>query len=323
MRYLAAKGEKYILAIAVVATIAVSFFIAPEPTLSQAASPLTGYAWSDTIGWISLNCSNLGTCGTSNYGLSIAADGAISGYAWSENIGWISAQSANLTGCPTAPCTVRMDEYALKGWLRALAYSDSQSGGWDGFISLSGTNYGPTLNQAGDTFTGYAWGDMNIGWLSFGAGTTPVQTTWNPQCSTQYSCVSSTTRRTACQGAVPVACGGSLICSSGACVTPPAPSTAPGDELSIEPRLVRPGGTVVVLWSVRDATSCSVTENSPDFNNTWNATSSAAVSCTHSGNGCVTGAIRGSVTYTLSCTGPGGTLTQRATVFSNPSWKEL
>lgn len=318
-----ARGERFVLTTAVVLTIALSFFIAPEKTLSQVAAPLTGYAWSDTIGWVSLNCSNLGTCGTSDYGLSIDADGAITGYAWSENIGWISAESADLTGCPTAPCTARMDEYALDGWLRALAYSDSQSGGWDGFISLSGADYGPTLSQSGDTFSGYAWGDMNVGWLSFGAGTTPAETTWYPQCSTQYSCVSSTTRQSACEGAVVEICSGSNICASGACVLPPAPSTPPGDELMVVPRLVRPGGTVTVLWDVNDADTCTVTENSPDIDDDWSGTSSAGASCSHSGDACVTSAIYGSVTYTLSCTGPGGDLTQTATVFSNPSWKEL
>lgn len=316
---------KSLLAFAIASTIFVSFFISPRETLSQTSTPITGYAWSDTIGWVSFNCSDLGTCATSNYGLSIAADGSISGYAWSENIGWISANSADLSGCPTAPCTARMDELSLKGWMKVLSANDAQNGGWDGFISLSGASpsYGPTLS--GGILSGYAWGDMNVGWLSFNAGTgyIPVQTSWLPVCANQYTCTDATHRQNACQGSVVESCSGALVCLSGACTTPPAPSTAPGDELTIAPRLVRTGGTALVSWNVADATSCTVTEDSASIDDSWSGISSATASCPLVGNACRTGSISDTVTYTLSCTGPGGNFTQTAKVYSNPSWQEL
>lgn len=315
--------ERSLLLTAISCIVVVSFFISPQETFSQASVPITGYAWSDTTGWVSFNCSNLGTCATSSYGLSIGADGTISGYAWSDNVGWITANSAELGGCPSAPCTARMDELSMEGWMKALSGEDAQSGGWDGFISLSGTNYGPTLSATSDTFTGYAWGDVNVGWLSFSAGADPVQTTWLPVCATTYICSDDTHRQNTCQESVPEACTEGLVCLSGACTTPAAPSTPPGDELVITPSLIGVGNTTSVTWEVNDATSCTVTENNASITDSWSGISSADADCTHNGTACRTSPIPGTVTYTLTCTGPGGTLIQTASVYTNPSWREL
>ena len=122
---------------------------------------MAGYAWSDTIGWISAD--------GPGYGLAIAADGTVSGYAWSDNIGWVSAQAANLAGCPSAPCTAKLTGTKLEGWFKALAADTRQSGGWDGWISLAGLNYGPTLDAAGTKFSGFAWGSMVTGWVDISA----------------------------------------------------------------------------------------------------------------------------------------------------------
>src|SRR5712691_11367984 len=66
----------------------------------------------------------------------------ISGYAWSDNVGWVSANASDLSGCPESPCSARLQEGELRGWLKALSANGSQNGGWDGFISLSGPGYG-------------------------------------------------------------------------------------------------------------------------------------------------------------------------------------
>ncbi|MFA6463584.1 MAG: hypothetical protein WCV55_01105 [Candidatus Paceibacterota bacterium] len=46
------------------------------------AKSLTGYAWSDTIGWIAMSPDD-------SYGVKLNNDDTVTGYAWSENIGWI------------------------------------------------------------------------------------------------------------------------------------------------------------------------------------------------------------------------------------------
>lgn len=314
---LATKAPRILLIIGCTVAIGTSFFILPRETFSQTSQAMTGYAWSETLGWISLNCSNLGTCGVSNYGLTIAVDGTISGYAWSEYAGWVSANSADLTGCPTAPCTARMSSNSMQGWMKALAANQAQSGGWDGFISLSGTNYGPTLS--GGVFSGYAWGDLNVGWVSFSSAQHSAQTLWVP-CVPNYVCTGATTRDDLCTVPVEnVACGAGLICSTGLCVLPPEPSTAPGAQLTVAPRLVRPGQTVQLSWTVTDATTCMVTGGGLNIS----GVSSAAAACTHSGSACVSNPITTQTTFTLSCTGPGGSLTQTATAYLNPAWKEI
>lgn len=52
---------------------------------------LTGAAYILSDGsWISLNCITTDNCSTSNYKVSADADGNLSGWAWSESFGWIS-----------------------------------------------------------------------------------------------------------------------------------------------------------------------------------------------------------------------------------------
>lgn len=131
---------------------------------------LSGYAWSETIGWVSFNCLSAGNCTTSDYGVTISpTTGILSGYAWSENIGWISFNET--TGCPSGTCTPTMSlsTGALSGWAKAVAGGSSQSGGWDGWISLSGSSpaYGVTIPVLGGTTSGYAWGSTVVGWLQW------------------------------------------------------------------------------------------------------------------------------------------------------------
>ena len=59
-----------------------------------------------------------------------------------------------------------MDGNQLKGWVRARNFG----GGWDGWISLSGTtntggSYGPVFIPSTKKFSGYAWGDEVVGWV--------------------------------------------------------------------------------------------------------------------------------------------------------------
>ena len=72
-----------------------AFYLSTAAALAQTpATPanLEGWAWSSTIGWISMSCENTSTCGASDYGVDIDTSNNLSGYAWSENIGWIKFQ---------------------------------------------------------------------------------------------------------------------------------------------------------------------------------------------------------------------------------------
>ena len=68
--------------------------------VNNSLGELSGWAWNDTIGWISFDCNNIDACGSAPYKVSIkpAANGENSffeGWAWSEIIGWISFHCEN------------------------------------------------------------------------------------------------------------------------------------------------------------------------------------------------------------------------------------
>lgn len=149
----------------VFAVLGVMYSTQVEKVESDTSDNLSGYAWSSNIGWISMNCTNSGTCPTSDYGVNVDAAGNLSGYAWSSNIGWISFQPTDVSGCLSGPCPATMDSNTgvITGWARALAGGTANSGGWDGFIKLGGSG----LIVTGCNWSGYAWGSDVVGWISF------------------------------------------------------------------------------------------------------------------------------------------------------------
>jgi hypothetical protein len=59
------------------------------PGVQVSDSGLTGWAWSENAGWISLSCTNR-SCAGESYGVTNDGCGTLSGFAWSENFGWIN-----------------------------------------------------------------------------------------------------------------------------------------------------------------------------------------------------------------------------------------
>jgi len=118
-----------------------------------------------------------------------------------NGFGWI--KFGGLSGFPSGPGTISLNAKLagnnITGWARACAVfqsgcsgdyyhgtgavnnnllpptppattpvANSYLGGWDGWISLSGTGYGVTVNQSTGVFSGYAWGGSNVlGWIDF------------------------------------------------------------------------------------------------------------------------------------------------------------
>lgn len=150
--------------------ILISFFVLPPLVHAGTEDNMSGWAWSDDIGWISFNCTSDSSCGTADYGVNDNADGTLVGYAWSDDIGWI--EFGGLSGFPSGTGTASQNAQVvsgnLVGWAKAIG---ADGNGWDGWISLSGgtapANYGVTLS--GSTFSGYAWDSGDSGWISFNA----------------------------------------------------------------------------------------------------------------------------------------------------------
>ncbi len=163
--------------------VGVSFASAQSATVE-----LEGFAWSDNVGWISMNCktgsiSASDICGVSNYKVTVGGGGALTGYGWSDNVGWV--KFGGLSGIPAGGTNASYDAVSgnVTGFVRVCSgmfgssywnvnnscSGSSRTDGWDGFISLaSKTNpvYGVTVASNG-LFSGFAWGDEVVGWVDF------------------------------------------------------------------------------------------------------------------------------------------------------------
>ncbi len=176
---------------------------------------VSGWAWSENIGWISFSCKNQGAAG--DYGLDIAdSTGLLSGYAWSENIGWITFNRADTGAPPAAPdygtylAKIDLSSKEISGWARTCSVFqtgcsgalDPNRGGWEGWIKLRDTSYRTWVNSSISPaeFRDWGWSDMNVGWITFncidincGASNYKVITSFSynqpPQAS--FSCVPS------------------------------------------------------------------------------------------------------------------------------------
>jgi hypothetical protein len=106
----------------------IDFGYAPG-SVTVSTTQLTGYAYNDDVGEISLDCatspsSTPDICSQSNYKVSRATStGDLSGWAWNDEIGWIS-------------------------------------------FSSSSPAYKVNVNPSNGIFTGFAWNDI-VGWISF------------------------------------------------------------------------------------------------------------------------------------------------------------
>lgn len=154
-----------------------------------------------------------------DYGVNIPdGNGNLSGYGWSENLGWISFQDS--AGCLSGgDCNARRDGNNLKGWARIMSISQAgiNAGGWQGWISLNsencdsdgngwldvacgGTNdnlsgavsdYGVSIDGNTDKLSGFAWSD-ELGWLDFENVSIGPTESPTPPVPVTYSCVPGT-----------------------------------------------------------------------------------------------------------------------------------
>ncbi len=126
-------------------------------TFAFDSGQLTGYAWSDTIGWISFE----------NVYIS-KTTGQITGNAWSDAVGWISFDYCHLDAACQGP-TYDSNTGKISGTVMVLSGRLNTIDGWDGKIVLSNftgsPSYGPVLNH--NKFTGYSWGSEVVGWFSW------------------------------------------------------------------------------------------------------------------------------------------------------------
>jgi len=160
---------------------------------------LHGWAWSENIGWISMNVFYAG-----NYGVSVDRQGNLIGSAWSRGtsldvggLGWLQFNAQPITGenFPRAPlhsAKFNPTTGMITGWARfcsgtvnndCISASRGDFNGWVllGPININNVDYGlrvdTTVSPA--EITGYAFGSEPIGWISFNCRNTNVCATNN------------------------------------------------------------------------------------------------------------------------------------------------
>jgi len=142
---------------------------------------ITGWMWSSNIGWIKLDSNNSEPVKMVN--------GILDGYAWSPSIGWIDFKPSDSTNdYPSGPDRHGVEinisgnsPYPVSGYARACSVfaigckgelKDSNVNGpslgsWDGWIKMISVTYtAPNSPGVHGVFNGYAWGGLNIGWVS-------------------------------------------------------------------------------------------------------------------------------------------------------------
>ena len=74
--------------------------------VNDGAGNLSGWAWNDVIGWISLWCGNPGGsgCGVSSYRVTIDSGGNFQGYAWNDLVGWLDFNCDNISNPNPGSC---------------------------------------------------------------------------------------------------------------------------------------------------------------------------------------------------------------------------
>jgi hypothetical protein len=152
--------------------------------LADASDNVRGWAWSSTVGWVSFNCLDSGSCASSDYGVNIDLPSMnFSGYAWSSGVGWISFQSNGApdysfnVNCPgtcnnSVNCTAcfNPDDGLVWGWAHIVSM------GANGWIKLrDSANLWPgtelDLASASSSWRGWGWNGNDdgtgIGWVNY------------------------------------------------------------------------------------------------------------------------------------------------------------
>jgi len=134
---------------------------------------ISGYIFSDSLGWISLSCENNNSCDTVEYSVKISGDNVF-GYAWGESAGFIhfSGNCKEEGECPN-----NKNGYSAKitfdGSIKKLhGYIWSEKMGWiklsaddSDYANTSTSTYGVYID-ADNKFNGYAWFE-NGGWIKW------------------------------------------------------------------------------------------------------------------------------------------------------------
>lgn len=126
---------------------ALSLVVTPFTTSAQLASPmpLTGFAWSSNVGWLSMS--------GPGYSVDIEIDGSLDGYGWSSNLGWL--KFGGLSGFPASGGNATFDTATneLSGWARFCSGTEETTTVIPG--ATSSVAYEPVVAESSSIAIGY------------------------------------------------------------------------------------------------------------------------------------------------------------------------
>ena len=158
----------------------------------------------------------------------------------------------------------------------------------------------PTLTLTATPQTIVSGQAAMLSWSSANATTCTATGAWSGSKATNGSQGTGTLSATAVYTLACSGVGGSVTRSATVTVNGVPPPPAPTVSLSASPASITSGGSSTLTWSSTNATSCTASGD-------WSG--SKATSGTQG-----TGALTGSKSYTLACSGAGGTVSKTATV---------
>lgn len=184
------KGLGLLVLIGLVFVLALNFLPADSKKVEAAVTTnlngdVVGWMWSSNIGWLKLD---------SNPTQPVKVESnQLKGYAWSPNVGWVRFNPAETVFPSNPQHGVQIVGGTVTGWARACSVyasgcsgsvknvSGTELGGWDGWVKIEDRNNSgmAKYDAATQTFSGFAWGSLNLGWLRFW----PLDSTPDPSCS--------------------------------------------------------------------------------------------------------------------------------------------
>ena len=173
----------------------------------------------------------------------------------------------------------------------------SRTDGWDGWISMGGTGYGVTHDSSTGAFGGYAWGDVNVGWVDFsGVSTEPLSCQIGAvlRCGVGVNEDSNSLYDTS-NGKLCRPCDVGTTCSNGSCTKP-----VTACSIEVKPMLIGASNVgATVSWNVTNVKTCSVKATNGE---SWPApvVNDAAINPMPEPK---SSALNSATTFTMTCTG--------------------
>ena len=316
----------------------------PAPVVTLVASPATiASLGSSTLTWTTTNANEctasggwhgqLATSGTWSTGsLSNTTEYELTcrgpwGSATQSATVTVSAESPAVT-LQASPSSLRSGDSSTLTWSSQNATSCTASGAWSGTKGVSGsqstgpvkenstytltctgfgrsatqsatvsvTSLAPTVSISAGPSTIASGGSSTLTWSSTNATACTASGAWSGSKGTSGTQSTGALTNSATYTLTCLGPAGSAAQSTTVSVKAPLPTVS----LSVGPSAISSGGSATLTWSSTHATACTAS-------GAWSG--NKALSGSQS-----TGALTANATYTLSCTGPGGSAAQTAMV---------